>query len=86
MPAILADEGTTQGSSQIDNIRVLVPATRGNIGGRNFVRIDVRHSDGIYHSNVEIVCGDDMVGFDFNASGGKDLQALTDTLKTIHFG
>lgn len=64
MPAIRADEGDhARLLSQMDNNRVLVPATRVNIGGRYFVRIDVCQIDCIYHSNVATVCGDYIVGF-----------------------
>jgi hypothetical protein len=65
--------------------KVLLPATEISLGGHKFVRIDVLHKDGIYHSNLMTVSGDYVVGFDFYASTEKDLQNLTETIKTIGF-
>ena len=65
--------------------KVILPPTEITLSGRTFVRVDVIHNDGLYHSNVETVCGDYVVGFDFYASTEKDLRTLTETINTVRF-
>ena len=64
---------------------VLFPATEVTINGHKFVRIDVLHKDGLYHSNVMTVCGDYLVGFDFYALRKEDLRTLAETIRTVRF-
>lgn len=65
--------------------KVIVRPTEITLNGHKFVRVDVVHKDGLYHSNVETVCGDYIVGFDFYASTEKDLHTLTETINTVRF-
>ncbi len=64
---------------------VLMPATEVTVNGHRFVRIDVRHKDGVYNSFVETVCGEYIVGFDFYARTAEELRVLAETVNTVRF-
>ena len=70
--------------AKMDN-KVLMPATEIAANGHKFVRIDVLHKDGLYHSFVETVCGEYIVGFDFYARTAEELHALAETVNTVRF-
>jgi hypothetical protein len=65
--------------------QVLLPPTEIMVNGHQFVRVDVLHDGGGYHSNLATVCGDYLVLFDFSSNSETELHSLTETIRTIRF-
>lgn len=85
VPNLLHDAGDHAKIIAMLGEKIIVPATEITVNGHKFVRIDVLHKDGLFHSDVETVCGDYIVGFDFYAHTPEELNALTETVSTIRF-
>lgn len=85
VPNLLNDAGDHAKIVAMLGETIIMPATEVTLDGHKFVRIDVRHKDGLYHADVETVCGDYIVGFDFFARTPEELHAVTETLNTLRF-
>jgi hypothetical protein len=85
VPGLLNDAGDHAKIIAMLGEKIFMPATEITLNGHKFVRIDVLHKDGLYHSDVETVCGGYIVGFDFYARTAEELRALAETLNTVRF-
>jgi len=85
VPGLLNDAGDHAKIIAMLGEKILMPATEITLNGHKFVRIDVLHKDGLYHSDVETVCGDYIVGFDFYARTAEELRAVVETVNTVRF-
>ena len=85
VPGMLNDAGDHAKLIAKLGYKVVMPTTEIAANGHKFVRIDVLHSDGQYHSFVETVCGEYIVGFDFYARTPEELRALAETVNTVRF-